>query len=155
MIRLNRILLPTDLSEFAAPAAEYACAVAEKFGAELHLLYVVAEVYPVLDPEYGTTFWPVEYMEQEEEYARKQLDALPAGDWKGRLRTVRATRRGHPYPEIVRYSRENEIDLIVMGTHGRTGLTHALLGSVAEKVVRHAPCPVLTVRPPGHVFAAP
>ena len=64
-------------------------------------------------------------------------------------------RTGTPFVEIVRHAKENDVDLIVMGTHGRTGLVHALIGSVAEKVVRKAPCPVLTVRPEGHQFIMP
>jgi len=60
-----------------------------------------------------------------------------------------------PFPEILRFAADNEIDLIVMGTHGRGGVSHMLLGSVAEKVVRRAPCPVLTVRQPEHEFVEP
>ena len=62
---------------------------------------------------------------------------------------------GHPSLEIIRYAKDHEIDIIVMGTHGRTGVGHMLMGSVAEKVVRKAPCPVLTVRHPDHEFVMP
>ncbi len=68
---------------------------------------------------------------------------------------VKVVRQGPPFLEIVRYAQEANIDLIVLGTHGRGGLAHMLLGSVAEKVVREAPCPVLTVRHPEHEFVAP
>ena len=68
---------------------------------------------------------------------------------------VKVVRQGPPFLEIVRYAQEANIDLIVLGTHGRGGLAHMLLGSVAEKVVRKAPCPVLTVRHPEHEFVAP
>ena len=64
-------------------------------------------------------------------------------------------RTGVPFLEIIRYAKELEIDLIVLGTHGRTGLAHVLLGSVAERVVRKSPCPVLTVHPKGHQFVMP
>ena len=73
---------------------------------------------------------------------------------EGKL-VVRATAQGTPFLEIIRYAKEKDIDMIVMGTHGRSGLVHMLMGSVAEKVVRKAPCPVLTVRPEGHKFVMP
>lgn len=146
MIRLTRILLPTDFSEAAAPAAEYACSLAEKFRAELHVLHVVPETLPVVVPEYGATLWPENFIERAETAAREALETLPNGDWRDQLQIVRATRRGPAHSEIVRYAREHEVDLIVLGTHGRSGLMHFLLGSVAERVVRTSGCPVLTVR---------
>jgi nucleotide-binding universal stress UspA family protein len=72
-----------------------------------------------------------------------------------RFQIHRDVREGTPFYEIVRYAKEQNIDLIIMGTHGHTGLTHMLLGSVTEKVVRKAPCPVLTVRHPEHEFVHP
>jgi nucleotide-binding universal stress UspA family protein len=82
--------------------------------------------------------------------AKRPGDALP-GDYT----VLRNVRHGSPFLEIIRYAKELDIDLIVMGTHGRTGLAHVLLGSVAEKVVRKAPCPVLTVRHGEHKFEMP
>ncbi len=86
---------------------------------------------------------------------RRKLEALPDAAWAEKISTVREMRTGHPFVEIIRYAKENSIDLIVMGTHGRTGIPHLLLGSVAEKVVRKAPCSVLTVRDPQHEFVKP
>ena len=86
---------------------------------------------------------------------RSALAELPDAEWSRGKQIVRATRQGPPFLEIVRYAKENEIDMIVLGTHGRGGLAHMLMGSVAEKVVRKAPCPVLTVRPEGHQFEMP
>ena len=83
--------------------------------------------------------------------AERQLAELDQAD----LKSERATSVGHPFVEIIRYAKANEIDLIVIGTHGRGPVKHLLLGSVAEKVVRKAPCPVLTVRQPGHTFVMP
>jgi len=83
--------------------------------------------------------------------AERRLGAVTLGD----VETVRALRVGHAFVEILHYATENAIDLIVMGTHGRGPVRHLLLGSVAEKVVRKAPCPVLTVRQPGHAFEMP
>jgi nucleotide-binding universal stress UspA family protein len=83
--------------------------------------------------------------------AERHLEQVSLGD----VETVRALRIGHAFVEIVRYATDNAVDLIVMGTHGRGPVRHLLLGSVAEKVVRKAPCPVLTVRLPGHAFELP
>lgn len=154
MIRLERILLPTDFSEFAAPAVEYACEFAKRFGAELHLLHVIEEAAPLVLPEAGATGWVRDYAERAEKWARAQLAGMP-GDLAAGVRVVRATRQGPAFLEIIRYAREKGCDLIVMGTHGRSGLAHVLMGSVAERVVRKAPCPVLTIRPEGHRFVVP
>ena len=89
------------------------------------------------------------------ERAEKAIAELPDAAWCTGKTVVREVRYGYAYREIVRHAKEQNVDLIVVGTHGRTGLTHLFLGSVAEKVVRNAPCPVLTVRPEGHQFVMP
>jgi universal stress protein A len=155
MIRLERILLPTDFSEFSKPAEKYACALAEQFDSELHLLHVLQDLIALV-PEPGLAFPPpADYVQELRESAEKALAEMPDPAWAEGRRIVRATRQGPPFLEIVRYARELDVDLIVLGTHGRTGLSHILLGSVAERVVRKAPCPVLTVRPSGHQFVMP
>jgi nucleotide-binding universal stress UspA family protein len=90
-----------------------------------------------------------------ERQARERLEAAVAPDQRDELRLVTALRTGSAFVEIVRYAREEEIDLLVMGTHGRGAIAHMLLGSVAERVVRKAPCPVLTVRQRPHEFVMP
>mgnify|MGYP002624830647 CR=1 FL=1 len=153
MINLKRILAPTDFSQYSRQAMKYACAFAEQFGAELHLLLqdLVAMV-----PEPGLAFPPPgDYMQELKSSAERSLSTIPDSDWCAGKKVVRSVRQGPPFLEVVRYAKENQIDLIVLGTHGRTGLSHVLLGSVAEKVVRKAPCPVLTVRPDEHEFVMP
>jgi nucleotide-binding universal stress UspA family protein len=150
MINLERILLPTDFSDCSARARSYACELAKRFQAEIHLLHVVA---PVVVPAY-VGYMPEE-LAQPEEGAKRELEEWDDPALADATKVVRAVASGTPFVEIVRYAREHELDLIVMGTHGRSGLTHALMGSVAEKVVRKAPCPVLTVRPEGHQFVMP
>lgn len=146
MIRLQRILFPTDFSENARWAQQYASAFAEQFHAELHVLYVLEDLAFAM-PEPGMMFaMPALNLEEVERSASQALGALEDPLWP-KLRVHRTTRRGAPYVEIVRYAAEHHIDMIVMGTHGRGGLPHVLLGSVAERVVRKAGCPVLTVRP--------
>lgn len=155
MIQLRRILLATDFSEYSKPATNYACAFAEKFGAELHLLHVVQD-FVALVPEPGLAFPPPSNLEQEiVAGAERGLAAYLDPTWEVGKTIVRAVRQGTPFVEIVRYAKENTIDLIVIGTHGRSALAHVLLGSVAERIVRKAPCPVLTVRPSGHEFRMP
>jgi nucleotide-binding universal stress UspA family protein len=87
--------------------------------------------------------------------ARDALERVAKADSVQGLHVRREVREGTPFYEIIRFAREGDVDLIVMGTHGHTGLTHVLLGSVTEKVVRKAPCPVLTVRHPEHEFVHP
>ncbi len=152
MINLKRILIPTDFSEYSTHAMHYACELADRFGAELHLLTVVDDTTPMMmDPE----FMPVEdFVTQEMNAARAKLDELPGESWD-KLSVVRHHSKGSPFLEIIRYAKENEVDLIVIGTHGRTGLAHLMIGSVAERVVRKAPCPVLSIRHPEHEFVMP
>jgi universal stress protein A len=155
MINLNRILLPTDFSSYAKTASNYACALAEQFGSELHLLHVVQDLVAMV-PEPGLAFPPPgDYMGKLQESAERALDQLLDQDWAKEKDIVKSTRQPPLFLEIIRYAKENEINLIVMGTHGRSGLAHTLLGSVAEKVVRKAPCPVLTVRTDEHQFVMP
>jgi len=151
MIRIDKILTPTDFSDPSRQALNYACELAKRFGAELRLLHVVQP--PSTVAVYGTPV-PEEILHPEPA-AQQELEKLevPGGDQIREI--VREIQTGPPFVEIVRYAKANDVDLIVMGTHGRGGIVHALLGSVAEKVVRKAPCPVLTVRDKGHQFVMP
>jgi universal stress protein A len=155
MIKLDRILVPTDLSEFSKHALRYGCEFANRFNAELHLLTVVQDVVAMV-PEPGMAFpAPGEYLQELQQASSQALESLTDTTWLRGVSVVRHVRVGTPFLEIVRYAKETAIDLIVLGTHGRTGLAHVLLGSTAEKVVRKSPCPVLTVRPEGHDFVMP
>ena len=151
MITLKKILVPTDFSEHSSKAIHYGAELAAKFGSELHLLHAI-EMTPLLYGE--SAYFPPDSEAELEKAAARQLDDLPdcaTGD----LRIVRKVQHGHPFVEIIRYAKENEIGLIVLGTHGRGAIAHMLLGSVAEKIVRKAPCPVLTVRDKEHEFVMP
>jgi universal stress protein A len=155
MIELKRILLPTDFSEFSAAARVYACAFADQFQAELHVLHVIQDLAPLV-PEPGAMLAPpVDYLRELELNAQAMLERAIDADWAAGKTVVRMVRQGPPFLEIIRYAQELNIDLIVIGTHGRSGLAHVLMGSVVEKVVRKAPCPVLTVRHPEHEFVMP
>lgn len=149
MVEIRSILAPTDFSEHAEGAVAFACGLAEKFGATLHLLHALSEIMapiglePMLVPSY-----PVEYYQVAEAQARQALQKLLKPDWGQPPQVERDVRWGSAVEVINEYAQEHQIDLIVISTHGRTGLSHVLLGSVAERIVREAPCPVLTIRSP-------
>jgi len=153
-IVIQRILLPADFSSHSASATKYACELATKFEAELHLLHVL-EMHPVTTPDFGMGLDLPRYVEESKSKAEKALDDLLDPNWSNDRQMRKAIVEGSPVKEIVRYARTQNVDLIVISTHGRTGLAHILMGSVAENIVRTAPCPVLTVRPEGHQFAMP
>lgn len=152
MIQLKRILLPSDFSELSSEAVKYACALTEQFESELHMLYVHESI---VVPEYAMGIDWDRLTQEAKKAAKTQMEALLDPAWKQGRTVVIAIAEGPPFLEIIRYAKEHAIDLIVMATHGRSGVSHMLIGSVAEKVVRKAPCPVLTVRPKGHQFVMP
>lgn len=151
MISLKKILVPTDFSEHSSKALIYGAELASKFGAELHLLHAIE----IVTVGYGEGAYFTPGTEEEQEAAViEQFDKLEIAN-EDDLTVVRKVRHGHPFVETIRYAKENDIGLIVLGTHGRGAIAHMLLGSVAEKVVRKAPCPVLTVRDEEHEFVMP
>lgn len=150
MLTLKKILVPTDFSEHSAKAIRYGAELAATFGGELHLLHSV-EATPIM---YGEGSGIPELLADREAAATKQLEAVKV-DASGDCRVRRKVVKGHPFVEIVRYAKDNTIDLLVIGTHGRGAIAHMLLGSVAERVVRKAPCPVLVVRDEEHDFVMP
>jgi nucleotide-binding universal stress UspA family protein len=155
MIDLRRILVPTDFSPYSEVALTYAGAFAEKFHADLFLLHVVQDLALFVPDLVGAAPPLLPTLEQLTTPVREAFDRLVAEHHLQHLPIHPEVREGTPAAEIVRLAKEQEIDLIVMGTHGHTGLAHVLLGSVTEKVVRQAPCPVLTVHHPEHEFVRP
>src|SRR5215472_1369718 len=153
-IAIKRILLPTDLSSYAATATKYACELATKFDAELHLLHTL-EIHLASTPGFAMGLALPQYVQESRAAAEKALAGVLDPQWSAGRKVVRAVVEGSPKVEIVRYARSQGIDLIVLATHGRSGLAHVIIGSIAESVVRTAPCPVLTVRPEGHQFVMP
>jgi nucleotide-binding universal stress UspA family protein len=155
MLSIKSVLVPTDFSEASETALSYGKAMAEAFGASLHLVHVMedllahawaAEVYVASAPN---------LREEIERESRLRLETMLPEPERERLQARVALLSGSPFIEIIRYAKANDIDLIVMGTHGRGPIAHMLLGSVAEKVVRKSPCPVLTVRDAQHQFVMP
>ena len=155
MIQMARILHPTDFSEPSRHALDYAIGFAEKFGGKIYVLHVIEEVASAMYFDMLKTPPLAQLMQDIERQAEKAMANLIPADIKGKIETEYLIRRGVPFLEIVRCADELNADLIVCGTHGRTGLKHALFGSVAEKIVRKASCPVLSVRHPEHKFEMP
>jgi nucleotide-binding universal stress UspA family protein len=138
---IHHILAPTDFSAPASQAVTAAFDLAQTFGAKLSLLHVI-EV-----PTYAIEVaLPLEALEQD---ARRELACLLPKAEAAHVEVTRLVHVGVPYQRIVETATAESVDLIVMATHGRTGLRHLVLGSVAERVVRLASCPVLTIRPAG------
>lgn len=140
MLPIQTILHPTDFSEPSTYAFGLACSLARDYHARLVLLHVMTS--PVV--AYGEGVIPPE-PERYAAEAQEKLEGLVPG---AEVRVQRLMVEGDPAPEILRAAKETGCDVIVMGTHGRTGLGRMLVGSVAEQVLRRAPCPVLTVKFP-------
>jgi nucleotide-binding universal stress UspA family protein len=155
VIEIRSILAPTDFSAHAEKALGYACGLAERLGAELHLLNILSEILPAGPDPLLMPVMPPEYYQENEDRARETIARLLKPVWGTPRRVVTAVRWGSPVEAIVSYALDEQIDLIVIATHGRTGLSHVLLGSVAERIVREAPCPVLTLRDRDRRVAAP
>lgn len=150
MISLKQIVTTSDLSPSSLPAVRYACELADQFGATVHLLHVVCHPFAEFAEQSlqnaGRSFdeYEQEHLRAaEEELSRIETDPLSAPE-----QIVRATRVGIPRAEILQYVEDSEADLLVMGTHGRSGFSHVLMGSVCEAVVRAVRCPVMTIRKP-------
>jgi nucleotide-binding universal stress UspA family protein len=144
MIVVHNILVATDLGVASEAALLYGRTLARRFGARLHVIHVLDNVFM------RATFADPRAVEAS---ARKRLDDRLTDDDRVTLRATAVTKRADtPAEEIVAYAKAENIDFIVVGTHGRAGVPHFLIGSVAERVVRTAPCPVLTVRHPEHEF---
>lgn len=155
MIALKGILVATDFSEAADAALAYGRELARMFGATLHVLNVVDDVYVRLGGDAYVAVLP-ELQQDVEQQARQRLAGLLVDDDKDPLpvKSVVVT-SGTTAAAIVDYAANTGIDLIVVGTHGRGRVAHLLMGSVAERVVRTARCPVLTVRHPERDFVKP
>ena len=150
----RKILLPSDFSDCSAEAAGAARRLAEVFGARLTILHVLDEP-AALDPMFRGEV-PLELLRgRMERYARDGMEAFVADHFRGTGNMETRIVSGVPYREILREARESEAELIVIGTHGRTGVEHVIFGSTAERVVRMAPCPVLTIRQGGTKFPHP
>jgi nucleotide-binding universal stress UspA family protein len=147
MSAITRVLFPTDFSAHAEHAWSYGLLLAAQFSAEIHVLHVLTPP-PRLTEAYAAQIDPEALLASARTEATAVLERHVREAKTRGLVCHPAIRAGVDFREIIDYARASNVDLIVMATHGRTGLAHVLLGSVAEKVVRKAPCPVLTVKHP-------
>ena len=158
MIAINTILLPTDGSECSAKAMAYALSFAKQYGGRVVALHVMDQRW---EEQTRAVFAEVgQDLAQKirngyQEEARRILREVTDAASKVGVPVESKVLTGIPSEDIVRLAQQLPADIIIMGTHGRAGMSHLLLGSVAEKVVRRAPCPVLTVRKEEHDFVTP
>ncbi|HEY9157620.1 universal stress protein [Candidatus Binatus sp.] len=159
MPTFSKIVAATDFSEDSTLALTFAQEIAVKFSAEIVLVHVDQPLAPVMmTPELGPAM-DVGAMgriaEEQRMLAQKELDKIAGKLREGGLKVKVQLKVGSPFMEILRAAQSENADLIVLGTHGRTGLAHVLMGSVAERVVQKSPCPVLTIRHPDRKFKHP
>lgn len=147
MFKIKNILLPTDFSKISLTAADYAVELALEYKAKLHVLNVLEKTPPIL---------AIRSLDLSREKIIESIDADAKSQLEESIKQIKkikdieiisAIRKGIDYEEIIKYSQEKKIDIIVIATHGRTGILHTLLGSVAEKVIRYSKIPVLVTTP--------
>jgi len=150
MIEFKNILLTTDFSSNSAVARPYAVDLAKKYGAKLHLLHIFEDAgyYHDAGMNEGVPFVPMEWIEKAQTERKRKLNELAAAiEAEDGVKADATIRVGSAPNEIIDFAAENNIDCMVISTHGKTGLAHFIFGSIAEKIVRMSPCPVLTIRP--------
>lgn len=146
-MEIKSILFPTDFSEGSAEALKYAVEFAKKYDAKLYVVHIIYDVAKA-------SGWYVPHISMDKLYqeihegAKKELDNFGVEELSGIKNIERVVITGIPHQEIVAFANSKKVDMIIIGTHGRTGIDRILFGSTAAQVVRNAPCPVLTVRLP-------
>jgi len=154
MIQLKKVLVPTDFSEYSQHALQYGLSFSKEYRAQMILLHVIEDpFYPSTGANFG--FDMEDYFRRMEDDSRERMARMVPPEIEKEISVERIVARGSAFLEIIRLAKERGVDMIVLATHGRTGLAHVLMGSVTEKVVRKAPCPVLVVRKAQHEFVMP
>jgi nucleotide-binding universal stress UspA family protein len=149
--KINKVLVPIDFSDYSKSSLKYAVNFAQHFNASLILVYVVEPVIYPPDFSMGQIAIPTPGLEMDKR-ASEELDKLAEQDIPSGLKVKKIIKTGKPFVEIIETAAEEDVDIIIIATHGHTGVEHILFGSTAEKVVRKAPCPVLTLREPAKGF---
>lgn len=150
VVNLKKILVPLDFSGHARKALNYAAKLAQQFASQVTVVNVVA---PVIYAEGMVLPAAMENLDRvSKEHAEAELDKIAADMASHKVSCDTHVLLGHPSDEVVNFAKKHETDLLLITTHGRTGLQHFLLGSTAERIIRHAPCPVMVVRDQEHEF---
>lgn len=148
---IKKVLVPIDFSDYSKSSLKYAVNFAKNFKASLILVYVVEPVIYPPDFSMGQIAIPAAGVEMDKR-AKEELDKLAEKEIPSGLSVKKIIKTGKPFVEIIETAADEDADLIIIATHGHTGVEHILFGSTAEKVVRKAPCPVLTLREPAKGF---
>lgn len=155
MINIERILFPTDFSEHSKHAFHYALSFAKEYNASLYMLHVIEDIQYLANAYMFDVPIMPSFADMEQNRLKEMQEFIDREVTDPNIKIEKVVRRGRPFMEIIQMARDEKIDLIVIATHGRGGLEHVFFGSVAEKVVRKAPCPVLSIRLPGYEFVMP
>jgi nucleotide-binding universal stress UspA family protein len=147
MLNIKNIVVPTDFSELSLSAFIYAKDFAETMGAKIHLITVIDNTPPMLSKHDKAVSENVRMNSVEMETKKQMTEIVEEINDDSEIDVIQIIRNGIDYEEIVKYSNESNADLIVLATHGRTGVLHTVLGSVAEKVIRYSKRPVLVIHP--------
>jgi nucleotide-binding universal stress UspA family protein len=153
-MQIKTILFPTDFSQGARAAMDHAISLSKDYDARLILLYVIQDI-SIAEWYIPSTLSVTDLVEDMQKSAWQEMDKWAAEAAAKTKNVEKIVMRGVPFVEIIKTAKEKNADMIVIGTHGRTGIDHMLFGSTAEKVVRKAPCPVLAVRIAGKEFKMP
>jgi nucleotide-binding universal stress UspA family protein len=148
-MKVERIVFPTDFSEGSSHALPYAVDLARHYDAKLYILHVIYDIGKAFAshvPHVSSD----ELHKEMNEWAMKEMDTRYIEEIKGLPNVEKMVIQGVPYEEVINFADKEKIDIIVIGTYGRSGLERFIFGSTAERVVRRAPCAVLTVRVPEH-----
>jgi nucleotide-binding universal stress UspA family protein len=144
---IKKVLVPIDFSDYSKSSLKYATEFAQKFNAEMILVYVVEPVIYPPDFSMGQIAIPSVNTEWDIK-AKEELDKLAGSEIPNDVKVLTVIKTGKPFLEIIETAADEDVDIIIIATHGHSGMEHILFGSTAEKVVRKAPCPVLTLREP-------
>jgi nucleotide-binding universal stress UspA family protein len=148
-MKIERILFPTDFSEGSSHALPYAVDFARHYNAKLYLLHIIYDMFKATQSHIPHISADELYKELNK-WAMEEIETCCIEEIRGLPNVEKVVLKGIPYEEIIKFATKEKIDIIVMGTYGRAGLERFIFGSTAERVVRRAPCPVMTVRIPEH-----